>query len=143
MDLEHIEHGPLAVIIADGDIEAYDTSLLCDVLRGRIDGGRSRLVLEFRRTKFVSATAIGVLLRLQRRARSRGGEIVLVGPPRLLRRCLRVLESDGHFRCAASREHAVALLARGGGEAAAGAVARLSPGPAPLPAMAAAPFDGA
>jgi anti-sigma B factor antagonist len=141
MELEHIEHGPLPVIVAKGDLEAYDTGLLCDVLKGRIDGGRSRVVLEFRRTTFVSATAIGVLLWLQRRARARGGEILLVGPPRMLRRCLRVLESDGHFRCALSREHALALLARGGGEAAAGAVSRLSPGPKPLPAMAAAPSE--
>jgi anti-anti-sigma regulatory factor len=110
MDLRRTDYLGLARFTVTGPIEAYEAAMMAERIREQIVKQRSRLVLEFTGNGFVSATIIGLLIALQRLARSYDGEIVIVRPPRLLCRSLRLLESDSVFLCLPNADAAAAAL---------------------------------
>jgi anti-anti-sigma regulatory factor len=113
MELRLTDHWGLPRLLVAGPIEAYEAAMMTDAVREQIERS-SRLLLEFTGSGFVSATIIGHLIWLQRLARSSGGEIVIVRPPRLLCRSLKLLESSSVFRCFPAADEAAAALQASG-----------------------------
>jgi len=94
---EHLRIGP-AHFVVSGGIEAHEAAMLADAVRARIESGRPRVRIEFADpVAFVSSATIGALLMLQKLARAHGGDVVLVRPPRILRRSLRTLGIEDRF----------------------------------------------
>jgi N-acetylglucosaminyldiphosphoundecaprenol N-acetyl-beta-D-mannosaminyltransferase len=72
------------------------------------------LLLDLRSTRLVDSTGIGLLIRLQKRARTTGQALVLVGLRPEVESSLRLMKLEGFFTRAADPESA-ARLARGAG----------------------------
>jgi N-acetylglucosaminyldiphosphoundecaprenol N-acetyl-beta-D-mannosaminyltransferase len=72
--------------------------------------GEQDCLLEMRTTKFIDSTGVGFLIRLQKRLRARGRELVLLAPSASVLRALRLMRLTDFFQMAAGTEEALKLL---------------------------------
>lgn len=66
-----------AVLRLAGDFETYAVADFLGAVQAARDSGRSLLVLNMRRVKFINSTAIGAILRARRELRAAGGGLAL------------------------------------------------------------------
>ena len=84
--VETHERGPWAVVEARGELDAYTAPSLGAALAAAIDdAGRARVVVHLSEVSFVDAAGLGTLVAASEWARAGGGELRLVGRPRLAR----------------------------------------------------------
>lgn len=72
--------------------------------------GNQDCFLDMASTRFVDSTGIGFLVRLQKRLRSRGRELILLQPSKPVLRALRIMRLTEFFHIAESDQAAVELL---------------------------------
>jgi len=72
--------------------------------------GNQDCLLELGSTRFVDSTGIGFLVRLQKRLRSRGRQLILLEPSRPVLRALRIMRLTEFFHIAENDQAAVELL---------------------------------
>lgn len=72
----------------------------------------ARWVLDFAGVTFIVTQAIGALMVLLKRLRTRGGELVIIGLTEPIRSVFRLMKLDQILPLADSREQALAMLAR-------------------------------
>ncbi len=77
-----------------------------------LDGGDS-CFLDLRGVEFIDSTGVGLLIRLQKRARAERKELVLLAPSRAVRRSLELMRLQDFFRHAPDLSAAVELCAAG------------------------------
>jgi len=109
MRLHEYDLDGLVYVTVRGEIEPGP---LGEALRARIRDGSSRILIELEADAVVTGTVIGLLLDLQRGARAAGGGVVLVRPPRLLRKSLALLGATAHLPSVDTADEAAALLPR-------------------------------
>lgn len=74
------------VVTVSGEADATDVESLADELEEVLGEGASCVVVDLLEVPFIDSAVLGVLLRVSRRLRSGGGELVLVADdPRVLR----------------------------------------------------------
>jgi len=74
------------VVTVSGEADAADVESLADELEEVLGEGASCVVVDLLEVPFIDSAVLGVLLRVSRRLRSGGGELVLVADdPRVLR----------------------------------------------------------
>ncbi|HEV8687559.1 MAG TPA: STAS domain-containing protein [Gaiellaceae bacterium] len=74
------------VVTVSGEADAADVESLSDELEEVLGEGASCVIVDLLEVPFIDSAVLGVLLRVSRRLRSGGGELVLVADdPRVLR----------------------------------------------------------
>jgi anti-anti-sigma factor len=74
------------VVTVSGEADATDVESLADELEEVLGEGASCVIVDLLEVPFIDSAVLGVLLRVSRRLRSGGGELVLVADdPRVLR----------------------------------------------------------
>jgi anti-anti-sigma factor len=74
------------VVTVSGEADAADVESLSDELEEVLGEGASCMIVDLLEVPFIDSAVLGVLLRVSRRLRSGGGELVLVADdPRVLR----------------------------------------------------------
>jgi anti-anti-sigma factor len=74
------------VVTVSGEADATDVEALGDELEEVLGEGASCVIVDLLEVPFIDSAVLGVLLRVSRRLRSGGGELVLVADdPRVLR----------------------------------------------------------
>ena len=92
-----------------GQIDTY--SSLSFQRRGQkaIDAGYARLSFHFDAVEYVSSMGIAALLQLQKAAREKGGDVVLVNLPPKISELFKLMCLEKYFTCADSQDEASAL----------------------------------
>ncbi|GAB3206286.1 anti-sigma B factor antagonist [Marinactinospora thermotolerans DSM 45154] len=80
-----------------GEIDLYTAPRLHDELIGALDGGASRLIADLSGVDFCDSTGINVLLSAMKRAREKGGDLVLVAPRPAVTKILQITGLDAVF----------------------------------------------
>ncbi|MGK5550335.1 STAS domain-containing protein [Actinomadura kijaniata] len=86
--------GPLAVVLAGGEVDLGSSPELRDHLLAVLCHLGPWLVLDLTRVTFVDSSGLAVLVDFWRRARAAGGELFLVGPSGAVARKLEVTGLD-------------------------------------------------
>ena len=79
-----------AVVAVDGELDAYTSHELRTCLAELDEEGVTRIAVDLRRLTFVDSSGLGVLMGAARRARDRGGQVVLREVSPQIRRVLDV-----------------------------------------------------
>lgn len=91
-------HGDHTVVAVAGEIDLYTAPRLQGALTAVVMGeGAARVVVDMAGVEFCDSTGMNVLLAALRRARERGGELVLAGPRPAVRKILQVTGLESVF----------------------------------------------
>lgn len=100
----------LAVVTVAGEVDIYTAPRLKDCIRGLLDEGVGRLVVDLSSVSFIDSTALGVLIGGVRRVNDNGGSMALVVTGRSVRRVLSITGLDRVLAIYDTRAAAVEAL---------------------------------
>jgi anti-sigma B factor antagonist len=85
-DIKHSTHGGVEVIETPEDFDAYDSGAVRQVAIAADNAGRTRIVFDLTGTRYIDATALGVIVGTVKRARRDpdGYVAVVCTDPRIL-----------------------------------------------------------
>lgn len=110
MRIERLQVGEVDVLSFTGEFDASRVPLAeIDALA---EEGRIRLVCSFGGLKFITSPVIGYLVKMAKRLKGRGGELVFSEPSRFMRATIQTLGLDQIFEVFPSDAAAVAYLGR-------------------------------
>jgi anti-sigma B factor antagonist len=90
--------GDHTIVAVSGEIDLYTAPKLHTELAAAVAGeGGARVVVDMTGVEFCDSTGMNVLLAALRRARERGGELVLSGPRPAVRKILQVTGLESVF----------------------------------------------
>jgi anti-sigma B factor antagonist len=78
MPLSRTSHGPVDVLSFSDTLNAATTAALRQQLKELIESGRSRLVMDMARVRFVDSSGLSVFVVALKAARAAGGDVVLL-----------------------------------------------------------------
>jgi anti-sigma B factor antagonist len=102
--------GDTAVLVLEGEFCLETMGVLEGPLAAALDTGAPVLLLDLAGTTFMDVRTLGLLLDAVRRLRARGGRLVLVAPPRIVRRLLVATACGEHFEVQPVPESAALAL---------------------------------
>lgn len=85
------------MVAVDGDVDVLTAPQLRERIVELLAEGRNRLAVDLGPTDFLDSSGLSVLVTGVKRARSVGGDVVLVCPPGKIRRLLEVVAFDQVF----------------------------------------------
>ena len=101
----------VAVLTVNGSMDPYSAPEIRGVLTDMLNEGRYRQVVDLRGVVLLDSTGLGVLVGALKRARARGGDLVLVvGPDSAPGTALRITGVFKAIRCVATPDEALELL---------------------------------
>jgi anti-sigma B factor antagonist len=100
------------VVAVGGELDLFTSPQLKQRLADALDSGKLQLVVDLSETTFVDSSALGALIGALRRARERGGRLVLVSQGPEIARTMELTGLDQVFDIRATREDALAELDR-------------------------------
>ncbi|HIE08362.1 MAG TPA: anti-sigma factor antagonist [Armatimonadetes bacterium] len=103
----------LAVIKVRGDVDIYTAPQLRETIHKVVDAGRSDVIVDLGGVDFIDSTGLGVLIGGLRRARERGGELVIASPSERVRRILEITDLRRIFRIFKTADEAISALREG------------------------------
>lgn len=86
-----------AVLRVTGDVDLFTAPQMREALQQMVAQGQRRLVIDLSGVGFLDSTGLGVMVGVLKRVREVGGDLVLVGPQRPVRRVLAVTGLDKIF----------------------------------------------
>lgn len=87
-------HEDWTVIHIRGDFDSFYVPLLSEIVDQELEQGVTQIVLHMRLVKFVNSSALGGMLRAQKRCRAEGGEMVVAQPSPFVRQVMKTLKLD-------------------------------------------------
>lgn len=93
----------------EGAINSSNTNELGDTLRGIIDGGCDRIVLDLAELFYICSLGIGILARTRGELNERAGRLVLMSPRADIHKLLTMLRLDRIIPIAGTRDEALSL----------------------------------
>jgi anti-anti-sigma factor len=112
MKIERKQWGNVTVLTFDGELDVYNLPSVASRVDRLIEDGNVRLVFDLGTMPFVSSSAVGYLVRTRKAVLSRGGDVVLVRPSKIVAKVLEVLGLGDFFRVAVSTEEALRIYLR-------------------------------
>ncbi len=107
--------GGVAVVEAKGEIDMYTAQRLREVLRGALEKV-NKVVVDLSEVRFIDSTGLGVLIGGLRRAREKGGDLVLASPSERVKRILEITNLTQVLPSFDQVEEAILALKEGGEE---------------------------
>jgi anti-sigma B factor antagonist len=93
-----------------GEIDLFTAPDLKTSLVGALDAGRTRLVVDLSETTFLDSTALGVLISVLKRLRTRDGVMTIVNTESSIAKTFEITGLDQIFTIAETRDEALAAL---------------------------------
>lgn len=103
----------LAVIKVRGDVDIYTAPQLRETIHKVVDSGKSEVIVDLEGVDFIDSTGLGVLIGGLRRAREKGGELVIASPSDRVRRILEITDLRRIFRIFKTSNEAISALREG------------------------------
>jgi anti-sigma B factor antagonist len=100
------------VIAVGGELDLFTSPKLKQQLADALESGKLQLVVDLSETTFVDSSALGTLIGALRRARERGGRLLLVSQGPEIARTMELTGLDQVFDIHATRAEALAELDR-------------------------------
>jgi anti-sigma B factor antagonist len=114
LEIPHYQQLPLdrttQVVAVDGDLDIAAAPAFAAALDDAIDSGRTRLVIDLSRVRFMDSTAIHVVVAAARELRQRLGKLALVAADPNVRRLVELTRLDLMAPLFESREAALRSL---------------------------------
>ena len=99
------------VVTVRGDVDVRTTAQLSRTLEAAATSSRTPcLIIDMTDLSFIDSAGLGVLIHAQNRAQARGASVVLVHPPRLVRRLLTGTQLQHRFAAYDTLDDALAAL---------------------------------
>ena len=86
--------GPAEVVSLSGTLDAWSEPDVRAALKGILDGGRSRIVLDLSALRRIDSSGLSALLSVLKAARGAGGDVVLLSPSASVVSVLRLTRLD-------------------------------------------------
>ena len=106
MPLEVEQSGTVQIVHVQGSINSANSGRLQEVLRGLIDGGATRIVLDLQELFYICSLGIGVIAKTRSELDQRQGMLVIQSPREDVRKLLSMLRLDRLIPIADSLEEA-------------------------------------
>jgi len=109
--------GDVAVLDLEGSLSLAerqgDSSIVIERVRGLIDGGKKKIVLNFAKLSYMDSAGIGQLIGTLTTTRSRGAQINVMKPSRDIRKLLELTQLNKVMEVHEDEESAVRALHKG------------------------------
>ena len=110
MKVERTTVGDVTVLAFSGDFDAFNLGPVADKLDALIAGGSHKLVFNLDGLRFVNSSALGYMIKTNKRLKQAHGELVLAAPSDNFRSTIATLGIDKICRVFATDDEAVAHL---------------------------------
>ena len=112
MDLEIgvVRESDHCVVSPQGEVDVYSSPRLKETLAALIDEGFSQLMVDLSGVGFMDSSGLGAMVSGLRRAKERGGSIVVVGPQEPILKVFRITGLDKAFPICDSLDEARSRL---------------------------------
>jgi len=120
MDIGHSVEDDVLVLSLSGDFDTTEVEYFAAEISTAIDAGQFRLVLDLAGLGFVNSTALGALIRAQKRLAQYGGAIAACCAPKTVEKTFRLLELQRRIPLHATLDESKAWLAEQGPESVSG-----------------------
>jgi len=110
MLLEKTRQEDVLLVSIAGEFDTLDVDRFAAEISEAIDAGSIRVALELERLNFINSTALGSLLREQKRLHQAGGDLACAALSPFAAKNFRILGLDRRIRCFAKTAEAVAYL---------------------------------
>lgn len=97
MKLDITESGPVTIVEFEGEFDAFNLAPTAKQIDDLIDGGAAKLVFELHGLSFINSSALGYLIKVRKKAKAAGGDVVLAKPSLFFRKTLVTLGLDKIF----------------------------------------------
>jgi anti-sigma B factor antagonist len=97
----------VVVVQVDGQLIVGNRQQLKDMVQAAVDGGESRILIDFSRTGYIDSSGLGALVSISKKVREAGGELRLAGLNEDLRSLFELTKLDTLFSIAETREQAL------------------------------------
>jgi anti-sigma B factor antagonist len=98
----------VVVLQVEGQLIVGNRQQLKDMVQAAVDGGESRILIDFSRTGYIDSSGLGALVSISKKVREAGGELRLAGLNEDLRSLFELTKLDTLFSIAETREQALA-----------------------------------
>jgi len=100
--------GPVTIVDLRGDIGLGAASLtLRRTIRDLIEGGRTKIVLNFSQVDWMDSAGVGELAGAYLPVKTKGGELKLLNPPKKVHRVLQITQLDKVFEVYTDEQMAI------------------------------------
>ncbi|HEY7659847.1 MAG TPA: STAS domain-containing protein [Actinomycetota bacterium] len=96
--------GPWTIVALEGELDLHTSPEVRDHVLGLIRDGADRVALEMSKVTFMDSSTLGALITCMKRAKERGGTVVLVGVEGSPLKVLNLTGLDRVFEVLASTE---------------------------------------
>ncbi len=86
------------ILTADGGLNSDTADDLVSAMEKLVDAGLTKLIVDCGQLTFISSYGLGVLMRLHRHIKTRGGDVKLCGVRGIISQVLQVTKLDGVFQ---------------------------------------------
>lgn len=83
-----------AILTLKGEFDTFYVPMLQQEVEDLVERGISHLILDMRLVKFINSTALGAIIKVHKRCKAEGGELVLSQPSNLVRDVVRKVGID-------------------------------------------------
>jgi len=112
IDLDSIEGTPIVVLRCHGDIDAHTCAKLDAAMKGVLEGGVSRVIVDLADVPYAASRGLGVLIAARKQIEDAGGGLALLKPNESVMAAMEVLGFDSVFEIASTeKEAAEAVMA--------------------------------
>jgi len=116
MQIDRKVAGSVNILAFSGEFDAFNLPKISEKLDALIQTGVTRLVFNLKNLKFINSSALGYLIKTQKRLRELDGELALAEPSKFFQSTVATLGLDQVFKIFGTDEEAVRQFA-GSGEA--------------------------
>ena len=127
MKIEQKMVGDVTLLTFTGKFDAFNLPTISEKLDDLIQTGIRKLVFNLRLLKFINSSSLGYLIKVHKRLREAGGELVLSEPSQFFRSTVTSLGIDQIFKTFPNDDDAVKYFHDRGGEGPSGVTAPLQP----------------
>ena len=116
MKIDRKEAENVTILAFTGEFDAFNLPTISDKLDGLIQTGRILMVFNLKLLKFINSSALGYLIKTNKRLRELDGELVLSEPSKFFQSTIATLGIDQIFKIFPTDEEAVKYFHDLGGE---------------------------
>ncbi len=116
MKIERKTAGNVTILAFAGEFDAFNLPTISEKLDALLQTGCTRLVFNLRLLKFINSSALGYLIKTNKRLRELDGELVLSEPSKFFQSTITTLGIDQIFKIFPTDEEAVKYYHDAGGE---------------------------
>ena len=107
IDLESIKGTPIVALRCHGDIDAHTCAKLDNAMKGVLDEGVSRIIVDLTDVPYMASRGLGVMIAARKQIEDAGGALALLNPNESVTAAIEVLGFDSVFEIASTEQAAV------------------------------------